>query len=335
MIKEIRIENFCKISHLQHASLGFVNLVIGPNQSGKTTLLKALYAAMKTVELHKRGKDIRSDKEILSEKLYWTFQCRSLGNLVKKGTSSLSFSIISNEKKTLSYSLGTSTTKFATISNNTFPPTDVNSVFIPAKEVLSLRDIILDSRNRYAEFGFDDTYFDLAKALTPTTKGKNYKTFSDARKRLEEMVGGKLDYHPERKEWLFKDANKREYEVALTSEGVKKLSILDLLLGNRYLSDHSVVLIDEVEANLHPSLVSKFLEIVMLLAKTGVQFFIASHSYFVIKRMYILAHQMEMHIPVLSFDAHGAISVGDLSKNMSKNAIIDEAVSLYKDEVSL
>lgn len=42
---------------------------------------------------------------------------------------------------------------------------DITSIFIPAKEVLSLFSVILKSREIDKSFGFDDTYYDLAKAL--------------------------------------------------------------------------------------------------------------------------------------------------------------------------
>ena len=50
-----------------------IDLVIGPNKSGKTYLLKSLYSAMKTIEAYKRGKEMRHDAEILFDKLFWIF----------------------------------------------------------------------------------------------------------------------------------------------------------------------------------------------------------------------------------------------------------------------
>lgn len=334
MISKIAIENFGAIPNLSFDGFQNINLLIGPNQCGKTTMLKAIYSALRTTERHGRGKEYRTEKELLPESLIWTFQCSPLGGLVRKGTGRLSFSMVSSRDEVFSYSFGPSTEKSITDLINTFPPTDTNTVFIPAKETLSLREIILDSRNRYSEFGFEDPYFDLAKALTPTVKGRNYKAFSDARQSLENMIGGKLNYVPEKKEWIFRDNQRREYEVYMASEGVKKLSILELLLGNHYLSNESVILIDEIEANLHPALISKLLEIVIMLAQAGVQFFIASHSYFVIKRLYILAHQNRMSVPVISFD-NGVIQIGDLGRNMPRNSIIDESINIYRDEVNL
>ncbi len=333
MIKTISIQNLGPIPQMNVERLDKINLIIGPNQSGKTFLLKALYAGLKTVELYKRGKENRLDKEILSDKLYWTFQSTELGSIVRKGESMMSFSMTSDENEELTYSFGPSTTKQASIDKNSFKPRSSNTVFIPAKEILSILDIILEAKDD-KRFGFEEPYSDLAKALNRTQKGKNYDAFAQARNIVGNMVGGHLEFNDDKKEWQFRDNERKIYEVATTSEGVKKLSILDILLGNRYLDSKSVIIIDEVESNLHPSMIARFLDAIAILAGSGVQFFIASHSYFVIKRLYILAHRNHTSIPVLSFD-NGLCTVSNLRDEMPKNPIIDESIALYKDEISL
>ena len=120
MIKSISINNLGVISQMNVNDLGSINLVIGPNQSGKTFFLKALFSAIKTIETYKRGKENRTDKEILSHKLYWTFQASELGNIVKKGEKSMSFSMASDVDEIFAYSFGPSTTKQANIDKNTF-----------------------------------------------------------------------------------------------------------------------------------------------------------------------------------------------------------------------
>ena len=299
MITTISIENLGPIPQMTADGLGKVNLVIGPNQSGKTFLLKALFAGLKTVEQYKRGKENRTDKEIISDKLYWTFQASELGSIVRKGESSMSFSMVSDKKEELTCSFGPSAKKQANIDKNTFKPRSSNTVFIPAKEILSIRDIILEAKDE-RRFGFEEPYSDLAKALSRTQKGKNYDAFSHAREIVSSMVGGRLEYNEDKKEWQFRDNDRKVYEVATTSEGVKKLSILDILLGNRYLDNQSVIIIDELEANLHPSMISQFLDAIFMLADSGIQFFISSHSYFVIKRLYIQAHRKDISIDEIS-----------------------------------
>ena len=333
MITTISIENLGPIPQITADGLGKVNLIIGPNQSGKTFLLKALFAGMKTVEQYKRGKENRTDKGILSDKLYWTFQASELGSIVRKGESSMSFSMVSDKKEELTCSFGPSAKKQANIDKNTFKPRSSNTVFIPAKEILSIRDIILEAKDE-RRFGFEEPYSDLAKALSRTQKGKNYDSFAQAREIVSSMVGGRLEYNEDKKEWQFRDNDRKVYEVATTSEGVQKLSILDILLGNRYLDNQSVIIIDELEANLHPSMISQFIDAIFMLADSGIQFFISSHSYFVIKRLYIQAHRRDISIPVLSFDK-GVCTMSNLKDEMPQNPIIDESIALYKDEISL
>ena len=334
-VKSFSLNSFGPLRKLSVDKLQNINIFIGGNGSGKTFLLKALYAAIKTVEQFQRGQEIRTEKEILSEKLRWTFQPNSLGSLVKKGESNLTFQMDSYCNENFEYSFGGSTIKSVQNLLNTFQKRENdNTIFIPAKEILSLREIILDSRNRYSEFGFDDTYFDLANALAPTTKGKNYKAFADARLSLENIIGGRLEYDTDKNEWRFKDSNKKSYEIALTSEGIKKLSIIDLLLGNHYLGNNSVIIIDEIEANLHPSMIGKFLDVIVTLAQFGIQFFISTHSYFVIKNLYILAQKNKISIPTISIEKD-KIMRSDLHIEMPNNPIIQESIELYKREIDL
>lgn len=334
MIKSINLTSFGPISHAYCDRVGQINLFIGHNGSGKTFLLKSLYAALKTVEAYKRGKEQRSEKEILSDKLYWTFQTPTLGELVKKSNNSLRFSMESDMGEYFSFAFGNSTTKSVSIIENGFEPKSDNTIFLPAKEILSLRDVILEARENFTAFGFDDCYYDLAKALRPTTKGRNVKSFSDARKKLDEVIGGRIGYDEKQKTWFFYGENNRKYDMSITSEGIKKISILDALLGNHYLSKGSVVIIDEAEANLHPEMIAKFLDIVYLLAKGGLQFFISSHSYFVIKKLYILAQQQNMSIPTWSLE-NGEAQRFDLKDEMPENAIVNESIRLYKEEIGV
>lgn len=140
-------------------------LVLGGNGQGKTFLLKAMYAAVKGIEQNGRGDDNRTISEIVADKLYWTFQPERLGELVRKPVESpLRFSMMT-EQGSVSFTFGQDTTRKVAVTNDT-PPTETNSIFLPAKEVLSLQRIILKSREQDAMFGFDDTCFDLGKGVT-------------------------------------------------------------------------------------------------------------------------------------------------------------------------
>jgi AAA15 family ATPase/GTPase len=333
VINQVKLHNFGPLADINWSGLGKINLVIGGNGSGKTFLLKAIYTSLRTLEEYKRGNEQRSAAEILADKLHWTFQAGKIGDLVSKGADAPLSNSLTIDGKDFSYSFGKDTSKQISSLENQVPPRASNSIFLPAKEVLSLHQIILDSRED-KKFGFDDTYFDLAKALRrTTTRGNNYKEFAQSRQQLEGILGGVIEYDEASLSWLFVKG-RYKFPIGVTAEGIKKIAILDTLLGNRYLNTSSVVLIDEPESALHPTAISKLLDIVAMLAERGIQFFLASHSYFVVKKLFLLAQEKNWSIPVISASG-GEWICDDLKNGMPDNPIIAESIRLYKEEVEL
>jgi hypothetical protein len=238
------------------------------------------------------------------------------------------------DQSNFSYSFGKDTSKQISTVKSDVPPRSSNSIFLPAKEVLSLHQVILKSREQDKSFGFDDTYLDLARALRQsTTKGRNYIEFAKSRQNLEDILGGRVEYDEASGRWQFKKGNQK-FPIGVTAEGIKKIAILDTLLGNRYLDTSSIVFIDEPESALHPVAVSKLLDIVAVLAVRGIQFFLASHSYFVVKKLFLLAQEQNLSIPVISAHEDEWLPA-NLKEGMPDNTIIDESIRLYKEEVGL
>lgn len=332
MLNRIELTNFGPLTQIDWKNLGQINLVIGANDTGKTFLLKALYSGIRTLEEYKRGNDQRTAAKILAEKLHWTFQAEKIGDLVTKGADAPLSCFLSLDHNQFRYSFGKDTTKQITIQENHAIPRATNSVFLPAKEVLSLYHIILKSREEDRVFGFDDTYLDLARALRQLPKGGK-KEFARSRQSLEVILGGKVEYD-ETAGWQFKKGNQK-FPIGVTAEGIKKIAILDTLLGNRYLGTDSIVFIDEPEAALHPVAIARLLDIVATLAERGIQFFLASHSYFVVKKLFLIAQEKSLSIPIISASTDGAWQYANLKDGMPDNPIINESIELYKEEVEL
>lgn len=335
MINSLELMNFGPIHQFKCEKLGNINLIIGGNGTGKTILLKALYSAMRTLEEYRRGNEPRNPSEILADKLYWTFEIEKIGDLVSKGADEpLSFKL-SFDGQDFSYRFGKDTTKSIQTLENHVVPRSSNSIFLPTKEVLSLHHIILQSRELSKTFGFDDTYLDLARALRqPSTGGRNYQQFAMSRKNLSEILEGKVEYDEKLGRWQFKKGNQK-FPIGVTAEGIKKISILDTLLGNRYLDQNSIIFIDEPESALHPVAISKFLDIIAMLAEFGIQFFMASHSYFVIKKLFLIAQKKDrLSIPIISVK-DDSWDIANLREGLPDNPIIDESIQLYKEEVEL
>ncbi len=338
MIKGFQLENYGPLQCISCEALGKINLIIGKNGSGKTFLLQSLYSGIRTIEEFKRGDDKRSLSDILIEKLYWTYQVDKIGDIVSKGTDSPLTFEIGEEHGSFEYQFSKGTTRKFNMIHNDIPPRASNSIFLPSKEVLSIHHIILKSREQDHTFGFDDTYYDLARAvrLLPL-KGHTFKEFTEAKSKLEALIDGKVEFNESTQRWVFTRGN-HKFPIGITAEGIKKIAILDRLLGNSFLDDNSVIFIDEPESNLHPEAISKLLDIIVILAKCGIQFFLASHSYFVIKKLFLLAIEHNINIPLMleqNVDDIQKWTEYDLRDGMPDNPIIDESIQLYEQEVEL
>jgi predicted ATPase len=336
MIKSFKLTNVGPLAAVAGNDLGPISLIIGGNSSGKTFLLKALYATLRAQEETGRGDDRREFAEVLSDKLYWTYQVEKLGDLVSKGDQNrLQASIVMDKNCSLAFEFGPDTRKKVTPLHNNLPKRTANSIFLPAKEVLSLSKVILKSALQDKAFGFDATYVDLVLALqTPTVRGRNSDAFAQSREMLEAMFHGRVEYDTPKGSWVYRKGNSR-FSVNATAEGIKKIAILDTLLGNRYLSPESVIFIDEPESALHPAAINQLMEIFKILSDKGIQFFMATHSYFVVKKLYVLALKHKTHIPVLMVGKDGKWLQTSLIDGMPDNDIINESIRLFDEEMDV
>lgn len=330
-VKQVSIRNFGPIRTLDFNCSSGINLIIGSNSTGKTWLLKSIYTVLKTIEEQGRGNNPKSIEDILSERLYWTYQNQRLGDLVTKGSSEkASINIIFSDDN-FKTEFSSSAERKAQITHTT-KNRSANSVFIPDKEVLSLFQVIKKSRDVDKLFGFDDTYLDLARVLDVSPKQDIDKDVSEQMSNLENIINGKLVF--ENGAWIYQQGNNK-FSINSMAEGIKKLSIFNRLLENGYISLESIIFIDEQEAAFHPQALIQFFYIIDALSKNGIQFFIATHSYFVIKKLIFLARKNKEHIPLLAFE-NGKYRIEDLMEDLPADIdIIKQSIDLYEEETEL
>jgi AAA15 family ATPase/GTPase len=327
-----------------------VNVIIGKNDTGKTGLLKLLYASAKTIDVY--GKRIQNEdinfKKLIAEKLIDTYQPgkKGLGELVNKITKEkLSVDIEFkharlNFEDRLYFSFGESTTNTIIDCQEKIKPISENfrCLFIPAKEVLTSLKAIRATRDNLHMPGFDDTYIDLIRALViPTQKGNITEELKDVNKKLENLFEGQIEQQTD-DDFLFKKGN-TEFPIQLTAEGVKKIGILTTLIRNRQLNSNSVLFLDEPETTLHPEATRELVEMLMLMAKSGIQIFIATHNYFVLKQMHISAKRDDVQANCYSLSREKGKSVEiklfDLKNEFPENPISSEAIKMSDEELKL
>lgn len=151
---------------------------------------------------------------------------------------------------------------------------------------------------------------------------------------VSDVIDGSVEYDENNGKWYYKNKKKQKFTIGATSEGVKKIAIMDRLLANGYLSANSIIFIDEIESALHPRAVCQFLDMIDNIAnEMGVQVFITSHSYFVIKKLFLIALKKENTVSCISLNKGQEVQVYDLHDGMPENSIIDTSIELYEQEI--
>jgi AAA15 family ATPase/GTPase len=354
MINSIIVKNFMVHSDLNIKDIPEINVIIGKNDTGKTGILKLLYATVKTLEIYtlKTKSTEVSFKKELADKLYDTFMPRKngLGDLVQKGSKDkldVNMTIIGNNFKyqqLINYSFGDRTEKSISIGNEHVEPLPdnlINALFVPAKEVLTAFTDIRNIRDNFYGVGFDDTYLDLIKALDlPTTKGRVANELSNVNKTLEDLFEGKIEQTGQKEQpFLFKKGN-QQFAMQQTAEGIKKIGILTTLITNRQLGRGTVLFMDEPETALHPDAIRQMVEMLVAMSKAGVQIFIASHSYFVIKQLANCAKRDKINISCWNLTKEQGKPVTNSLHNLidgilPPNTIIEEALKMFDQEIDI
>lgn len=348
--KSLAVENFVafqqRLEWRAHASL---NVIIGENDTGKTHLLKLLYAMARAIEEYSKkkvGPEPKELSELLATKLRWTFlpQKLELGRLVTRGSGNrLSVDLCWNQGGHLKFSFGKDTTsKIVEINTNGLPELEGNKAsFLPPKEILSIFDAIVATREAAEIAAFDDTYYDLVQDYRqPTTAGVLQANIKKALSHLENVTGGGEVEMESNGNIIFR-RGKEVFNMHQTAEGIKKIGILSRLMRNRRLTPAGgcMLFVDEPEVNLHPKAIVLFAEMLHEFAQSGIQVYLTTHSYFLLKRLEQLAREKRTDYSLLDLRKQDGAGVGGtvtrLRDGLPQNPIVNESLRLFDMDVQL
>lgn len=282
MIEKIRFLRFTAFENLKIAFSPGINIFLGENATGKTHIMKAVYATC----------DITKSKSGFAEKINNVFfpSGKQIGRLVKRTSGSSTgfleiFRTVQDDKSvSLRISLSNHTTKpeKAKISGSPklWIESPIEAAYIPVKDMMANAP---GFRSLYEEreIHFEEIYVDIIrKAFLPLLKGPTDKQRKGLLKILQDAMEGKVI---QKNEEFFLKSKRGELEFTLLAEGYRKMGLLWLLIQNGTLMNGSVLLWDEPETNLNPRLVEKVVGILLKLQRMGVQIFLATHDYVFLK----------------------------------------------------
>ena len=328
-LTRIKLTQFTAFDEMNLGISPGINIFIGENGTGKTHLMKVAYAAC----------DVSKTKINFAEKLIGVFlpSERALGRLVKRQSrSSHAIVQVTQDKVTLKLSFSNhakSSLQAELTGALRWQALELESVYIPVKEMLSNAP---GFRSLYSqrEIHFEEIYADiLDRAYRPALRGPT----DAARKRLLENLQATMEGKVILKNEEFFLKNQRgNLEFTLLAEGLRKLALLWLLIQNGTLLKGSVLFWDEPETNLNPSLFRPLVQLLLELQRIGVQVFLATHDYVILKELdlgrqssdQILYHSLFRNLAGIQYHASESY-VG-----LHPNTIQDTFLSLYDRDVA-
>ena len=151
---------------------------------------------------------------------------------------------------------------------------------------------------------------------------------------LQNTINGRVTTHGEE---FFLINEQGDFEFTLLAEGHRKLGLLWLLIRNGSLRPGAVLFWDEPEANLNPMLYGVVIEVLLELQRIGVQIFLATHDYVILREIDLQAKEgdnVAFHLLYRSDEA-GEIACHSTDKfqEIHPNAIMEAFDSIYDREI--
>lgn len=317
-----------------------INVLMGENGTGKSHVLKAMYAALRgaaeVADLERAASEIRPrDRYFVKIAMVFRPDSYQPHRLIRRGSDTVwTLQILGVSGDELEMRCRQQGPVYLSVASNLQSrPT----LFVPPREVLAMyKGFVAAYEGR--ELDFDETYYDICKALgAAPLRGARAEAIRDLLAPLEKILGGKVLLKGDR---FYIQQGDAETEAHLLAEGLRKIAGLAYLVANGSLTRDTVVFWDEPEASLNPRLVVQVVEFVRALARAGVQVFLASHDFLLLHRLSQPAeHALDSAVPIRFFslyrpkpDAPVEIETAATLADIEHNAILDEFARYYDDE---
>lgn len=295
MMRRLTLENFTVFSRAEFEFAG-LDAIHGENSTGKTHLLKLVYAILSTLrrapnanvpetptkswlesELAKALSEVFRPEDFKVGRLVRRQQGRATASVRAEfeGAGALEFSFSTNHGTTVKV-------EEAPTAWLPRPP-----IYLPTRELLSVYPGFVSLYETQA-IPFDRTWRDTCAYLgAPVARGPKSKAVAALLKPLEDALGCQAMLENGRF-FVKMQQPSAKVEADLVAEGLRKLTMVARLIANGSLDGKGALLWDEPEANLNPALVREVAPVLWKLAAAGVQVFLATHSLFLLTELELL-----------------------------------------------
>ena len=336
VLNKICLENFTVFEKMDIEFCDGINVFIGDNGTGKTHIMKLLYAACQSAQ---------ASKKVMSfpQKIIQVFRPdnSSISRLLSRKAGNASAKVVvtsgKNALKT-SFNLKTKNWDAEVTGAQSWEKnlSDLTSTFIPAKEILTNSKNLINAVNA-GNVDFDDTYLDIiTSASVDISHGAGTIKQRKYLERIQKITNGKVTIKDEK--FYLRPSNQSMLEFPLIAEGMRKIALLWQLIKNGTLEKGSVLFWDEPEANINPRNIPAIVELLLDLHEGGVQIFIATHDYFFAKYMDVKKRKnSDIRFHALYKDKDDGDQIYHETATdfvlLENNLIIAEQFNLYQKEI--
>jgi len=306
MLKSLSLSNFTVFPSAELSFGDHLNVLVGENGTGKTHILKTAYAGIAvSADYNMDGPDFGpagfglgtyGGKAVwataLAQKLMGVFRPDGLGRLVTRGKgrrkSELNFQF-NNKSLDFSFSFSTLARSEVTLKRTPTQAIDKRPVYIPTRELLTIYPGFV-SLYETSYLPFEVTWRDTCLLLgAPLARGPREKKIKELLGPLESAMGGSVELDAGGRFYLNHETGRME--MHLVAEGLRKLATIARLIATGSLLDKGYLFWDEPESNLNPRIIKTVARVILQLAQSGIQVFIATHSLFLLRELHLLQNQ--------------------------------------------
>jgi predicted ATP-dependent endonuclease of OLD family len=358
-VTSVSIENFTVFEELEISFSEGINVFIGDNGTGKTHLLKLLYAFCESNRIDSLNKETSENAEEFTDKnrevyvksnidknfdilIDKYFLSKDKSELFRDKGKPVMITVHSDMSDLFRHIAFADDTPFARQpKQEELQYTDradvrtnhaISAVFIPAKEMLT--HTRLEKDYMYRKLPFDETLIDIINKVSISELRNLTKESREMIEEIENIICGKVVY---KNDAYFIERDGSEYSFQIEAEGYKKFALLSRLIETGILAKDSILLWDEPEANINPQNIPTLVDILFGLQRLGVQIFVATHNYVFAKYIEVrkktgdcvMFHALHKE----SFDAPVRAESDPCFTLLDNNSIVRQSIDLYKEEI--
>lgn len=319
--ESLRLENFTAFAHAEFDFVPGLNIFIGENGTGKTHVMKALYAMQLTQS--RQSSDIRTILEDL-------FQTKDVTDVIRMGTGKTAIAEVSGRYSGASWHY-TGQRNIYAITYHGEIPKPKRPVFIPAIDMMGHTKGFTEAYEE-VRLDFDLTCRDVVNLLRLERKNGTASAAADTP--LAKLLNGSIERDEQGRFYLVSAQGR--LPMPMVAEGLRKIATLVQLDHNGWLAPGTTLFWDEPEVNLNPIVMDEMVEAILSITRRGVQVFMATHSYVILKEIDLQARKNDA-VRYFAFqpDEQGTtVQATEDFDQLSPNSILDQYASLYDRELT-